>query len=175
MHKKKRRGANSTRTHERHREAPLREARQAAPDWARASAALSSFNESSRFSRGPSRCDAKYGLFVTSSQCCHWQRYEVYRDSPWTARALRRAWKVGQLRALRHQRGFRSEPPPQLGEPRRRFPVGFERRQGHTAEAAFAVDKDALVVAKVAELVGFQFVFLSFGVVHVPLTGAKAP
>jgi hypothetical protein len=63
MHKKKRRGANSTRTHERHREAPLREARQAAPDWARASAALSSFNESSRFSRGPSRCDAKYGLF----------------------------------------------------------------------------------------------------------------
>jgi hypothetical protein len=63
MHKMKRRGANSTRTHERHREAPLREARQAAPDWARASAALSSFNESSRFSRGPSRCDAKYGLF----------------------------------------------------------------------------------------------------------------
>jgi hypothetical protein len=91
MHKKKRRGANSTRTHERHREAPLREARQAAPDWARASAALSSFNESSRFSRGPSRCDAKYGLFVTSSQCCHWQRYEVYRHSPSTARALRRA------------------------------------------------------------------------------------
>lgn len=59
MQKKKRRGANSTRTHERHREAPLREARQAAPDGARASAALSSFNESSRFSRGPSRCDAK--------------------------------------------------------------------------------------------------------------------
>ncbi len=46
----KRRGANSTCTHERHREAPLREARQAAPDGARASAALS-LTENSRFSR----------------------------------------------------------------------------------------------------------------------------
>ncbi len=46
-----RRGANSTHPHERDREAPMREARQAAPDWARASAALSS-SESSRFSRG---------------------------------------------------------------------------------------------------------------------------
>ena len=47
----KRRGANSTRPHERHCEAPLREARQAAPDWARASAALSS-SKNSQFSRG---------------------------------------------------------------------------------------------------------------------------
>ena len=47
----KRRGANSTRPHERHCEAPLRETRQAAPDWARASAALSS-SEISQFSRG---------------------------------------------------------------------------------------------------------------------------
>ncbi len=47
----KRRGANSTCPHERHCEAPLRETRQAAPDWARASAALSS-SEISQFSRG---------------------------------------------------------------------------------------------------------------------------
>ena len=47
----KRRGANPTRPHERHCEAPLREARQAAPDWARASAALSS-SKNSQFSRG---------------------------------------------------------------------------------------------------------------------------
>jgi len=83
--------------------------------------------------------------------------------------------KKGQLHALRHEWGFRSEPPPQLGEPRRRFPVRFERRQGHTAEAAFAVDEDALVVAKDAELVGFQFVFLGLGVVHVALAGAETP
>ena len=43
-------GANSTRPHERDREAPMREARQAAPDGARASAALS-FGGNSRFSR----------------------------------------------------------------------------------------------------------------------------
>lgn len=46
-----RRGANSTRPHERDREAPMREAHQAAPDGARASEALSS-DECSRFSRG---------------------------------------------------------------------------------------------------------------------------
>jgi len=64
----KSRGANSTRPHERHREAPLREARQAAPDWARASAALSSI-ENSRFSRGtePLRRES-YSVFVTSFQ-----------------------------------------------------------------------------------------------------------
>src|SRR6185437_1351700 len=50
-HSNNSRGANSTHPHERDREAPMREARQAAPDGARASAALSS-SESSRFSRG---------------------------------------------------------------------------------------------------------------------------
>ena len=45
------RGANSTHPHERHCEAPMREARQAAPDWARAAAALSS-SKNSQFSRG---------------------------------------------------------------------------------------------------------------------------
>jgi hypothetical protein len=60
------RGANSTRPHERHREAPLREARQAAPDWARAWAALSSI-ENSRFSRGTEPLRRKsYSVFVTS-------------------------------------------------------------------------------------------------------------
>jgi hypothetical protein len=60
-HPGNRRGANSTRPHERDREAPMREARQAAPDWARASAALS-FSESSRFSRGtePLRREMSY-------------------------------------------------------------------------------------------------------------------
>jgi hypothetical protein len=46
-----RRGANPTRSHERHCEAPLRETRQAAPEWACASAALSS-SKNSQFSRG---------------------------------------------------------------------------------------------------------------------------
>lgn len=66
-------------------------------------------------------------------------------------------------------------PPTQRGEPRRRFPVGFEWRQGYTAEAAFAVDKDALVVTEIAELVGFEFVLLGFGVVHIAFAGAEAP
>jgi len=62
----KRRGADSTRSHERHREAPLRETRQAAPDGARASAALSS-SESSRFSRGTEPMRRKsYGFIVMS-------------------------------------------------------------------------------------------------------------
>ncbi len=60
------RGANSTQPHERHREAPLREPRQAAPDWARASAVLSSI-ENSRFSRGTEPLLRKiYFVFVTS-------------------------------------------------------------------------------------------------------------
>ena len=61
-----RRGANPTRPHERHREAPLREARQAAPDGARASAALSS-SKNSRFSRGTWPLRRKsYGFVVMS-------------------------------------------------------------------------------------------------------------
>jgi hypothetical protein len=60
------RGANLTRPHERHREAPMREARQAAPDWARASAALSSF-KNSRFSRGTWPLRRKdYGFAIIS-------------------------------------------------------------------------------------------------------------
>ena len=62
----KRRGANSTRPHERHCEAPLRETRQAAPDWARASAALSS-SKNSQFSRGTGPLRRKsYGFPVMS-------------------------------------------------------------------------------------------------------------
>jgi len=62
----KRRGANSTHPHERHCEAPLREARQAAPDWARASAALSS-SKNSQFSRGTGPLRRKsYGFPVMS-------------------------------------------------------------------------------------------------------------
>jgi len=60
------RGANSTRPHERHREAPMRETRQAAPDWARASAALSSF-KNSRFSRGTWPLRRKYYGFAVIS------------------------------------------------------------------------------------------------------------
>ena len=60
------RGANSTRPHERHCEAPMREARQAAPDWARASAALSS-SKNSQFSRGTWPLRRKgYGFVVMS-------------------------------------------------------------------------------------------------------------
>jgi hypothetical protein len=61
-----RRGANPTRPHERYREAPLREARRAAPDWARASAALSSI-ENSRFSRGTKPLRRKSYWFVVMS------------------------------------------------------------------------------------------------------------
>jgi hypothetical protein len=62
----KRRGANSTHPHERHCEAPLREARQAAPDWARASAALSS-SKNSQFSRGTWPLRRKdYGFVIIS-------------------------------------------------------------------------------------------------------------
>ena len=60
---KRRRGANPTRPHERHREAPLREARRAAPDGARASAALSSI-ENSRFSRGTEPLRRKSYFFI---------------------------------------------------------------------------------------------------------------
>ena len=61
-----RRGADSTRPHERHCEAPLRETRQAAPDWARASAALSS-SKNSQFSRGTGPLRRKgYGFVVMS-------------------------------------------------------------------------------------------------------------
>jgi hypothetical protein len=60
------RGANSTRSHERHRKAPLREARQAAPDGARASAALSS-SKNLRFSRGTWPLRRKdYGFAIIS-------------------------------------------------------------------------------------------------------------
>ena len=60
------RGADSTRPHERHHEAPMRETRQAAPDGARASAALSS-SESSWFSRGTEPMRRKsYGFVVRS-------------------------------------------------------------------------------------------------------------
>ena len=61
----KRRGANPTRPHERHREAPLREARRAAPDGARASAALSSI-ENSRFSRGTEPLRRKSYFFMVN-------------------------------------------------------------------------------------------------------------
>jgi len=60
-----RRGANPTRSHERHREAPLREARRAAPDGARASAALSSI-ENSRFSRGTEPLRRKSYFFIVN-------------------------------------------------------------------------------------------------------------
>jgi len=62
----KSRGANSTRPHERHCEAPLREARQAAPDWARASAALSSI-KNSQFSRGTGPLRRKSYCFIVMS------------------------------------------------------------------------------------------------------------
>ena len=66
-----RRGADSTRPHERHCEAPLRETRQAAPDWARASAALSS-SKNSQFSRGTRPLRRKsYGFVVMSSFAAH--------------------------------------------------------------------------------------------------------
>ena len=53
-------------SHERHCEAPMREARQAAPDWARASAALSS-SKNSQFSRGTWPLRRKsYGFVVMS-------------------------------------------------------------------------------------------------------------
>ncbi len=60
------RGANSTGPHENHREAPLREARQAAPGWTRASAAPPSI-ENSRISGGTEPLRRKsYSMFVTS-------------------------------------------------------------------------------------------------------------
>jgi hypothetical protein len=59
-------GANSTRPHERHGKVPLREARQAAPDGARASAALSS-SKILPFSRGTWPLRRKdYGFAVIS-------------------------------------------------------------------------------------------------------------
>jgi len=67
IHRWRKKGADLTRPHERHREAPMRETRQAAPDGARASAALSS-SESSRFSRGTKPLRRKsYGFVVMSS------------------------------------------------------------------------------------------------------------
>lgn len=74
MHKKRR--GLGTRTHERLREAPLRETRQAAPDGARGSAALSS-SETSRFSRGTQAFATRNGLFV-----CYVMRCDLYyRDT----------------------------------------------------------------------------------------------
>ena len=57
-------------------------------------------------------------------------------------------------------------------KPFRYVPVELQWRQGHSPKAALAVDEDALVVAQVAELVGFDFVFFGFRVVDVALTGA---
>jgi hypothetical protein len=37
------------------------------------------------------------------------------------------------------------------------------------------VNEDALVVPETAELMRLDFVFLSFGIVHVAFTGAEAP
>ena len=55
----KTKGADPTHPHERHREAPLREARRAAPDGARATAVLFVHWQNSRFSRGTEPRQAK--------------------------------------------------------------------------------------------------------------------
>ena len=43
------------------------------------------------------------------------------------------------------------------------------------AESSFAVDEHALMVAKIAELVRFDFVFLDFVVIHIALACTEAP
>ena len=53
--------------------------------------------------------------------------------------------------------------------------ICLKRRQYHAAETAFAMDENTLVIAQVAELVRFDFVFFGFGVVHVAFAGAEAP
>ena len=86
-------GADLTRPHERHREAPLREARRAAPDGARASAALSS-SESSRFSRGTKPMRRKsYGFVVMSS-------FAVISTAGNIFNKFR--WRLQHSRAVRH-------------------------------------------------------------------------
>ena len=42
-------------------------------------------------------------------------------------------------------------------------------------KTTFAVDENALVIVEIAKFVGFDFVFLSFGIVHVALAGAESP
>ena len=37
------------------------------------------------------------------------------------------------------------------------------------------MDEDARVIAKIAELVPFDFVLLGFGIVHVALSGSESP
>jgi len=86
----KRRGANSTRSHEWHHEAPLREARQAAPDGARASAALSSC-ESSWFSRGTKPLRRKgYGFIVMSYSAANSIAENIFNKFPLRLQPSRR-------------------------------------------------------------------------------------
>jgi len=53
--------------------------------------------------------------------------------------------------------------------------VRFEGWQGDATETPLAVDEHALVVAKVSELVRFDFVLLNFVVVHVAPSSIESP
>jgi len=87
------RGADLTHPHERHREAPMRETRQAAPDGARAPAALSS-SESSRFSRGTKPMRRKsYGFVVMSSFAVNSIAGNIFNKF---------RWRLQHSRAVRH-------------------------------------------------------------------------
>src|SRR6185503_10369222 len=68
-----------------------------------------------------------------------------------------------------------SENPPPPGKPFRDAAVCLKRRQRRPAKSPFTVDEHALVVAEVAELVGFDLVLLGFVVVHVAFTRAESP
>ena len=65
-----------------------------------------------------------------------------------------------------------SQPPP--FEPGRDLSVRLQWREEDLLESILAMDQHALVVAEVAELVRFNFVFLGFGIIDVALAGAVA-
>ena len=60
-------------------------------------------------------------------------------------------------------------------DPFRNVSVRLQRRKHYPTKASLTMDEDALVVAEIAKLVGFDFVFLGFGVIDVAFAGAEAP
>src|SRR5690348_12856069 len=60
-------------------------------------------------------------------------------------------------------------------KPRSHRAIWFKWREHGLLEATFAVDDDALIVAKVAEFVWLYLVLLSFIVVHIAFARAESP
>lgn len=59
------------------------------------------------------------------------------------------------------------------GKPFGDFAIGFQGRQREALETSFTVNQNAFMVAEIAELVWFYFVFLHFGKIHSALLSVQ--